>query len=1384
MKEMKKLLCLVLVLGLVFTSGMFSFAEDDLLPPDDGIVFEAGDEDLTEPEDQAAFFVEEAAVPMQGASLSLFSFETAELVIKSVEVLSGGSTQILYRDEVYQGRAANGEDPAKYYTTRREINLKDPRIFNVEFTVPAFAVSDPDDFLNSVHFTYGGFPLNAWGNGNNLRGATAIMISSGKTLTDNEDGTYTVSAAIRVNNPWSTTNSGTNIPYSGYGAGTQGHFGTGQTADNRAWWQAGPAYSGTGMYELAAVADEQILAATDLHIGPYDDHYSWIEMNKFAQSLIKALNGSELPIAVLNEKPIGNIAKGYIKKEGSGRGGYVQGDPGADVYVEVNIIGYGLTDNYKPENANFNNYSRFNAQWNIVVAYDESTVDDYLNYTVPTMNNDPQALIDKYTGLAPEEIDMVNVFYQNNVHSDEVTGSETMIKLIDDLIDGGKAGKMIPYKTYNNDDINFRYRVGSPTGTTHQVSGGYNGTFAQGGIRQNAVFDTGKALDSFIFVSTLCSNPDGKAGMRRVNRYGLDMNRDVVFSTQPETISLTKDIAKWDPLVLNEWHGYVQEMLIEPCTAPHAPTFEYDLMQNNMIQLAYQGGLAITASTGFNTFHVPWDHQGGGAWDDGGTIYAPMFAMLLGTYGYTIEFPFSNQDALIAGDVINYAMINSLLYGNTAYYDGHALNRALPDINGVMRDSHAVDNKYASMRKSSVMNKLEFKLRGIENIDSMDADKYFIDRRNNQDLVVGRPRPSDGEGGTLSFFPDYLIIPTDSGNQYNVAEAIKALNHTMRLGAKVSKTTADVVYQGNTYPAGTYVYDMKQGTRNLVFEIMGKGYDATGFASMYADIYCNYPDVRGFDSVQAYNKLYDGSDLFAGKLEPVSAEIAKYADISGSGGDYIVFKSNSVDAVRFVNLLLSGRSSGPSYSAHGDVWMLKNNLEGVNNGEPGTKSDYVIKASDLSKIDNLVDNIDLGLQGCHIVGAYLNGLPKEAAPLVEPIISTNSTRSAQAGGNIYWALDDYLGFNMTNPDGTDYNGSSASTVRLGANVVLMNNATASGNLLNAIRNDKLGFIMVQSAATLTNANFGTGGSAPSTGTFTDIALNGTYNINDSLFTANYANTSTLYARGNYFTNNIPSDSKILFTSLPDGNDAFIGGWQNTGGSKVVFGNRTQIFSTILKGGGIEGKPVQSLTMGMNLFNRSHYQKHYPMLATAIFAGAAGILDDQKDPVITAFDFEGSVLTVSAADSSVGDSGLISNPYDLFIWNAATQKYDFAANNDSGEFELTEGGRYLIVVTDWADNETSAKFAYLNGTFFVYDFETSAASASVKKLNGNKNDLTVKVTETFFLDGAAVFTRDVAKTFSINNNAADTYNVDGYKIYVDTKGNDQIRACEIIQYVVW
>lgn len=67
------------------------------------------------------------------------------------------------------------------------------------------------------------------------------------------------------------------------------------------------------------------------------------------------------------------------------------------------------------------------------------------------------------------------------------------------------------------------------------------------------------------------------------------------------------------------------------------------------------------------------------------------------------------------------------------------------------------------------------------------------------------------------------------------------------------------------------------------------------------------------------------------------------------------------------------------------------------------------------------------------------------------------------------------------------------------------------------------------------------------------------------------------------------------------------------------------------------------------------------------------------------------------------------------------------------------------------------------------------TAYVEKLNGNRNNLIITVKEKYS-DGSFV---DVKKTFSISNNAKGTYEVGEYRVYVDTKGNTQIREIYIV-----
>lgn len=122
----------------------------------------------------------------------------------------------------------------------------------------------------------------------------------------------------------------------------------------------------------------------------------------------------------------------------------------------------------------------------------------------------------------------------------------------------------------------------------------------------------------------------------------------------------------------------------------------------------------------------------------------------------------------------------------------------------------------------------------------------------------------------------------------------------------------------------------------------------------------------------------------------------------------------------------------------------------------------------------------------------------------------------------------------------------------------------------------------------------------------------------------------------------------------------------------------------------------------------------------------------------------------------------------------TQDIDQFAHLKAILAKAEEGGAYSFRVralnsagaSEWSD-------VYLVGELKVVD---AAPSAVVHKQNGNQNELTVTVTETY----QNRTTHEISDTFTIKNNAEGTYNVGGYKVFVNTKGNDQIRECYIVK----
>jgi len=139
--------------------------------------------------------------------------------------------------------------------------------------------------------------------------------------------------------------------------------------------------------------------------------------------------------------------------------------------------------------------------------------------------------------------------------------------------------------------------------------------------------------------------------------------------------------------------------------------------------------------------------------------------------------------------------------------------------------------------------------------------------------------------------------------------------------------------------------------------------------------------------------------------------------------------------------------------------------------------------------------------------------------------------------------------------------------------------------------------------------------------------------------------------------------------------------------------------------------------------------------------------------------ENITISTSGSVKATVDAGYCLEASVVSITNGTTELF-FSVSKGGGAFNAKPG------------ISGSSTRVYVNGVLL---YPQAVPSAVVEKLTGNKNNLTITVIEKY-ADG---ITAKIEKTFSIDNNAAGTYVVGVYKVYVDTKGNTQIRACYIV-----
>ena len=119
-------------------------------------------------------------------------------------------------------------------------------------------------------------------------------------------------------------------------------------------------------------------------------------------------------------------------------------------------------------------------------------------------------------------------------------------------------------------------------------------------------------------------------------------------------------IKEWNPMVFLDTHGYVKndgpnlQGLIEPCTPPHNPNYEYDLYIKWALEQAKAMEAEILADKAsyqrelyksMEGVYIPYRDDTAG-WDDYPPIFTPMYAMYHGAYGHTLEAPPNDWDGV------------------------------------------------------------------------------------------------------------------------------------------------------------------------------------------------------------------------------------------------------------------------------------------------------------------------------------------------------------------------------------------------------------------------------------------------------------------------------------------------------------------------------------------------------------------------------------------------------------------------------------------------------------------------------------------------------------------------------------------------------------------
>lgn len=567
-----------------------------------------------------------------------------------------------------------------------------------------------------------------------------------------------------------------------------------------------------------------------------------------------------------------------------------------DLYVSKESMGQTTTDGYDMPY--------------LIVADSKESVDKWLAYT-DLVESDPDLALTK---LANGDFDDLRVpMFASNVHSNEnaaVNGilefahllleNETInVNTLEGFTDAGKellAQEMAKQNVAVPEQIkNFASYIGFIRGENGYKANGslYSGQLdlaAYYNVQENRV-NVKELLGDVFMVIVPEQNIEGYEHMTRTTGQGYDPNRDEANQTLFEDANAMALVNKFNPMVFTEIHGRVEAMLIEPCTPPHEPNYEYDLIAKQFIQLGEAVGMgAIANNPEHNSFEMPYrdylrvdsDSPSGVAWtepwDDMTTAYGSQFPVLIGTAGITWELPVYSD--VTSELVVPYGLMTQAMYIQA--------------------------NKITMLE-----NQAKLFSRGVNNTNSnASVAPWYVDQYDRVGEQADLMRPVyDGEGQNGNFYPECYIIPMDSANQKDLYDAAAEMKYLTRNDVKVNVASKEFTYDGVTYPAGTMVVSMYQAKRSLANSQLFDGTFINVWQGLYSESFAQRSNARGYDRVivaepAAYKTIMAACPETINYTQALTYLAAFATQFEGVENADVIIDNVSNDSAAAVNALL------------------------------------------------------------------------------------------------------------------------------------------------------------------------------------------------------------------------------------------------------------------------------------------------------------------------------------------------------------------------------------------------------------------------------------------------------------------------------------------------